>query len=49
MQYWGFLFAEDDVAIVEDIAKLHKVDKAVVEKHYKAMLEELSNEVQNKA
>ena len=31
--------------IKDKIAKEHKVDKAVVEKHYKKMLEEIKDEV----
>jgi hypothetical protein len=40
-----FLFGEKDAVLVDEIAKVHKVDKAVVEKHYKKMLEEIKNEV----
>ena len=38
---WLFLeaFGEKDVVLVEEIAKLHKLDKEVVEKYYKEMLE----------
>jgi len=37
-------FGEKDSILVEEIAKLHKLDKAVVEKHYKEMLEDIKNE-----
>ena len=37
-------FGEKDVILIEEIAKLHKVDKAVVEKHYRKMLEALKEE-----
>ena len=40
-----FFFGEKDAVLVGEIAKEHKVDKAVVEKHYKKMLEEIKNEV----
>ena len=40
MGAWLLLaFGEKDVVLVEEIAKLHKVDKEVVEKYYKEMLE----------
>ena len=39
-----FFFGEKDTVLVEEIAKLHKVDKAVVEKHYRKMLEALKGE-----
>lgn len=45
----GFIFlasfGEQDTAIVEEIAKVHKVDVAVVKKHYEKMLEEIKDEV----
>lgn len=40
-----FLFGEKDTILVEEIAKLHKVDKAIVEKHYKEMLEAIKKDV----
>lgn len=47
----GFFFfqayGEKDTAIVEEIAKLHKVDVEVVAKHYKEMLEKIKNEVKD--
>ena len=46
MGWWSvFLFGEKDAVLVDEIAKAHEVDKAVVEKHYKKMLEEIKNEV----
>lgn len=41
----GFFFGEKDSVLVNEIAKLHKADKDIVEKHYKKMLEEIKNEV----
>lgn len=38
-------FGEKDGMIVEEIAKTHKVDAAVVEKHYKEMLKNIENEI----
>lgn len=48
MGFW-FLegFGEQDTAIVEEIAKVHKVDVKVVEKHYKEMLKGIANEVKS--
>ena len=46
--FMGFLFGENDAFLVDQIAKEHKVDKEIVEKHYKVMLENISNEIQNK-
>ena len=43
-----FFFGEQDSILVEEIAKLHKLDKSVVEKHYKEMLEAIDNEAKNK-
>lgn len=43
-----FFFGEADELIVKDIAREHKFDEEVVEKHYKKMLEEIKNEVENK-
>lgn len=38
-------FGDKDTMIVEEIAKEHKVDVKIVEKHYKEMLEKIHNEV----
>ena len=38
-------YNEKDTPIIEEIAKLHKVDVALVKKHYEKMLEEIKNEV----
>lgn len=43
---WVFFFGEKDVVLVEEIAKLHKVSKEKVEKHYKEMLEALKKDVE---
>ncbi len=49
MGAWGlFFFGEKDAILIEEIAKLHKVDKAVAEKHYKKMLEGIKNETEDK-
>ena len=46
MGAWAlFFFGEKDSVLVNEIAKLHKADKDIVEKHYKKMLEEIKNEV----
>lgn len=46
MGWFGlYLFGEKDAVLVDEIAKAHKVDKAVVEKHYKEMLEKIKDEV----
>lgn len=42
---WVFFFGEKDVVLVEEIAKLHKVSKEVVEKHYREMLEKIKKDV----
>ena len=44
----GWFFGEADSVLVKEIAKNHKVDAAIVEKHYKAMLEAIKDEVSNK-
>ena len=44
MAGWLF-FGEKDVILIEEIAKLHKVDKEIVEKHYKEMLEAIKKDV----
>ena len=45
MGVFGFyLLGEEDSVLVEEIAKLHNIDKAVVEKHYRKMLEALKGE-----
>ena len=41
---WVFFFGEKDEVLVEEIAKLHKVDKELVEKYYKEMLKNLEKE-----
>ena len=38
---------EKDTPIVEEIAKLHKVEVEVVAKHYKEMLKNIEEEVKN--
>ena len=43
-----FLFGEEDAVLVDEIAKLHKIPKEVVEKHYKEMFKAIENEVQKK-
>lgn len=40
-------FGEKDSILVEEISKLHNLDKATVEKHYKKMLEDIKNESEN--
>ena len=42
-----FLFGEKDLVLIEEIAKLHKVEKEVVEKHYKLMLDAIKDDVQD--
>lgn len=44
--WFSFLFGEKDEALVEEIAKLHKIDKEIVKKEYKVMLERVKDEVQ---
>ena len=48
-EFWVLFFAEEDVVLVNEIAKIHNVPKEIVEKEYKEMLERIKNEVQNKA
>ena len=44
----GFLFfGDEDNILIEEIAKLHKVDKAIVKEHYHNMLEAIGDETQN--
>lgn len=46
MGAWSFLlFGDKDKVLVEEIAKAHKVDVEVVEKHYKEMLENIKKDV----
>ena len=46
MGSWAFFFfGEKDAVLVDEIAKAHKVDKEIVEKHYKKMLENIKDEV----
>ena len=40
-----FLFGKEDEVLVGEIAKIHKIDKEIVEKHYKKMLENIKDEV----
>lgn len=46
MGFW-FLesFGNKDTMIVEEIAKEHKVDVKIVEKHYKEMLEKIAHDI----
>lgn len=44
--YWGFLFGEEDVVHIKEIAKIHKIPEEIVAKHYNVMLENAKNEVQ---
>ena len=37
-------FGDKDAMIIEEIAKLHKVEVEVIAKHYKEMLENIKNE-----
>ena len=41
----GFFFGEKDAVLVDEIAKAHKIDKEIVEKHYKKMLDAIKDEV----
>ncbi len=42
-------FYDEDEDLVKDIAKLHRIDDVeLVKKHYKEMLKNLKNEVENK-
>ena len=43
---WFLFFGEKDSILIEEIAKLHKVEKEVVEKHYKEMLKAIKEDVQ---
>ena len=46
MGWFGlYLFGERDAVLVNEIAKEHKADKDIVEKHYKEMLEKIKDEV----
>lgn len=40
-------YNEKDTPIIEEIAKLHKVDVKIVKKHYEEMLKEIANEVKS--
>lgn len=45
MGSWGFLwFGEKDKVLIEEIAKLHKLDVAEVEVAYKKMVDTLKKE-----
>lgn len=47
MGMMGFLFfGEQDLVLVSEIAKLHKVSVDVVEEHYRKMLEAIKKDVQ---
>ena len=44
----GFLFfGEKDTVLIDEIARVHKVPKEYVEKHYKLMLEAIKNDIQD--
>lgn len=43
---WLWFYSEDE-ALVNDIAKLHKLDRKVVEKYYKQMLESIKNDTKS--
>lgn len=48
MGVWFFQsYNEKDTPIIEEIAKLHKVDVKIVKKHYEEMLKEIANEVKS--
>ena len=40
-----YFFGEEDKVLVDEIAKVHKIDKEIVEKHYKKMLDAIKDEV----
>lgn len=40
-------YGEQDTAIVEEIAKVHKVSVEVVKKHYEKMLKEIADETKS--
>ena len=42
--WFVFLFGEKDSVLVREIAKLHKLDEEVVEKHYKEMLKAIEDD-----
>lgn len=42
---WCFFFGEKHSVLVDEIAKELKVDKEIVEKHYKEMLKAIEKEV----
>lgn len=44
---WVYFFGEKDEVLVNEIAKIHKIDKEIVEKHYKEMLEAIKKDVQD--
>ena len=43
---WVFFFGEKDTVLIEEIARVHKVPKEYVEKHYRLMLEAIKNDIQ---
>lgn len=48
MGFWLWeSFGDKDHALIEEIAKTHKVDVEVVAKHYKDMLEAIENEIKD--
>ena len=47
--WYCFIFGEKDSVLVEEIAKEHKFDKEIVERHYKKMLNYIKHELQDKA
>lgn len=49
MGLWFFQgFGDADTMLVEEIAKEHKLDVEIVEKHYKIMLENIDKELKMK-
>ena len=49
MGMWLFtVIGEKDAMVCEEIAKMHKVDVKVVEKHYKEMLNNIKKELNEK-
>ena len=46
--WWILFYGDEDEDLVTDIAKVHKIDRETVEKHYRKMLEDIKNEIKNK-
>jgi hypothetical protein len=46
--WWILFYADEDNDLVNDISKLHKVDRYIVEKHYRKMLDSINDEIKNK-